>query len=834
MFKQRVALFAMLSIFFFLAAGCGTTGQDIASIPTSTIITLPTAISTPATNSVATPVAENTPKQVKDVEEKSEEEPNKTIVVGSKAFTEQLLLGQMLSLILQDAGYEVVDQSGLGESAAVREALESGDIDIYWEYTGTALSLYHELPTSALHKNAQTTYTQVKSLDERHHDLIWLEPAELNNTYALIMQDKMLKKGIESIEDLASVMNQDKEAFKLCVASDFYAREEDGLFALEEYYDLNFKDQNILVMELDRAYRELRDGNCDVAEAFSTDGRIYAWDFSQLQDTKGFFPFYTPAPVIRQEILQKYPEIEALLSELAPTLDNKRMRQLNARVDLGADGKLNSGDEEAVEVVARDFLSKAGLLGVRPQLVVGSKLNTEELLLGQILISMLEEAGYDVINKTGLGGSPVVRAALLNGDIDLYVEFTGTALSVYHELPASALPDNAKGTYDLAKSLDKGSGIVWLERGTFNNTYTLMISDELFEDGIQTIPDLADYINKDEGPSLTVCVETEFYGRPQDGLFGMLERYDFNIKDEDILVVPLDALYQGLRDGTCDVAQGFATDGRIKAWSFSYLEDTLSFFPIYNPAIVTREEVLEEHPTLKQFLNQLAPHLDDHTISQLNARVDIGPDNEFKTGDEESLEDVAEAFLCQIDLLDDCATIEPIVVKIEEEEEALESNQSCENLILNGEFESEEAWIILQTELLAKYTRKQAHNGKWAASFGDPEEGDLFSYSVMTQNVALPEEARTATLTFSYYPFSEDLSAGDTQGVMIYDATLSVQKERLLWDIGNQQEWITSSYDLTDLLGQEIALSFTVINDGDGLASSMYVDDVTLEVCYDE
>ena len=562
------------------------------------------------------------------------------IRIGSKEFSEQLLLGKMLVMFLQAAGYPVEDQTATGGSLAVRSALTENEIDIYPEYTGTALSVYHNLPSDALPNSPDRAYELARSLDAPL-GLVWLDPAQINNTYTLMVRQELIEQGVTTLTDLANYMNDNDAPLKLCVESEFYSRP-DGLSGLQTVYDFAFSEENILVMEANETYNNLRNSTCDVAEGYSTDGRIQAWGFTNLADPLAFFPFYNPTPVARQEILDAYPEIADLINGLWATLDNETMTELNARVDIGADGVLANGDEETIEDVAYNFLVSKRL--VKPAAIkVGSKEFNEQLLLGKMIVLLLRDAGHEVEDLTGLGGSPAVRAALENGEIDLYPEYTGTATSLHHNLPVSALPADAKRTYLLAKSLDTPNNLVWLDPAPLNNTFTLMISQPLIDEGLVTLEDLATYMNDNDSP-LRVCVEGEFFSR-QDGLLGLQELYGFAFQEDNILVMEPNETYDNLRNGVCDVAEGFATDGRINAWGFRNLQDPLAFFPFYQPAPVVRAETLNLYPDIADLLNQLMAGLDDATMSALNARVDIGADGELASGDEESVEDVAYGYL---------------------------------------------------------------------------------------------------------------------------------------------------------------------------------------------
>lgn len=269
------------------------------------------------------------------------------IVVGGKNFTEQQILASATEQYLSAKGYDVSDRSGMG-SAAVRQAMENGQIDIYWEYTGTSLITYNKV-TEKL--NAQQTYDKVKELDAKK-GIVWLKPSEANNTYALAMRaGEAGKLGVKTISDLAAKENG---GAKLTLASnaEFYARP-DGLKPLQKDYGFDFGRANIKRMDSGLVYQALKDSQVDVGVVFATDGRIPAFDFVTLKDDKGYFPSYALAPVIRQDVLDKHPELAGLMDAFAAKLTDKVMAGLNAKVDV---------DKVSVENVAAGFLKENGLI----------------------------------------------------------------------------------------------------------------------------------------------------------------------------------------------------------------------------------------------------------------------------------------------------------------------------------------------------------------------------------------------------------------------------------------------------------------------------------------
>ncbi len=271
------------------------------------------------------------------------------VTVGSKEFTEQIILGKLTVFALRDAGFEVVDQTNLGGTSVNRDALTNGDIDMYWEYTGTAWITHLENENAIT--DPQEAYDQVKAADAEN-DLMWLTMAPFNNTYTLMMkQEKGEELGIESISDLAAYINEGGDA-SLCTDQEFYARP-DGFKGVENLYGFEFDEDQVITMDPGLTYKALQDGQCSTAMGFATDGRIPAFGFFNLEDDKQFFPVYNPAPVVRQDVMDEYPEIEEALEPVAEALTTEKMMQLNKRVDI---------DNEAPEDVACDFLESEGIV----------------------------------------------------------------------------------------------------------------------------------------------------------------------------------------------------------------------------------------------------------------------------------------------------------------------------------------------------------------------------------------------------------------------------------------------------------------------------------------
>lgn len=252
------------------------------------------------------------------------------------------------------------------------------------------------------------------------------------------------------------------------------------------------------------------------------------------------------------------------------------------------------------------------------ELTVGSKDFDEQLLLGQMIILSLEAAGADVTDKTNIQGTTATRNALLSGEIDLYSGYTGTAWITFlgHDDPIQ----NAQEQFEAVKEEDLAkNGIVWGALAPFNNTYAMATTEKFAEaNGLETLEDMADYVNSH--PDTTICIESEFAARP-DGISGMAKAYGMNITADMKKTLGTGVVYTQLAGGTCDFGEVFTTDGRITALELDPLEDTKSFFPLYNGAIQLRKETNEKYPNILEVLSPVWAELTTDTMAKLNSKV---------------------------------------------------------------------------------------------------------------------------------------------------------------------------------------------------------------------
>jgi osmoprotectant transport system substrate-binding protein len=236
----------------------------------------------------------------------------------------------MAVLVLRDAGFPVEEQFGVA-STAMRGALESGQVDLYYEYTGTAYTVYEKGTDPAVMSDSARVLAAVRQSDSVGHGLIWLRPLPFNDTYALLMRraeaDRM---GIHTLSDLARTINGGK-MIRIAVDAEFYERP-DGLKALLKHY--GFPERNISKLDAGLIYKAVHEGEIDVAMGYSTDGRIPAFDLVTLGDDRHFFPAYNAAAVVRMQALREHPTMAAALERLNRYLNTETMQRLNADVDL--------------------------------------------------------------------------------------------------------------------------------------------------------------------------------------------------------------------------------------------------------------------------------------------------------------------------------------------------------------------------------------------------------------------------------------------------------------------------------------------------------------------
>jgi osmoprotectant transport system substrate-binding protein len=250
-----------------------------------------------------------------------------TLTVGSKEFTESILLGKITALALQDAGAEVEDQTGISGSATVRAALESKDIDLYWDYTGTGwVNILGNSPTDL----PEDLYEAVSTADAEN-GIAWLEPAPFENAYAIATTAEFAEENdVTTISEAVEYIEQNPDDGVICAASEFLNRD-DGLPGLQEAYGMEFTSVNELDFNL--IFTQIGE-SCAFGEVTTTEGRVLSQDLQILEDDKDFFLEYRGVLTMRQETLDEHPAIAEIMAPISEALTNEVITELNSKVDV--------------------------------------------------------------------------------------------------------------------------------------------------------------------------------------------------------------------------------------------------------------------------------------------------------------------------------------------------------------------------------------------------------------------------------------------------------------------------------------------------------------------
>lgn len=258
------------------------------------------------------------------------------ITVGSKIDTEGALLGSLIVQLLEDHGFTVIDSTQTGSTPIVRSAIINGEIDIYPEYTGNAFYFFPGESEAATWKDFTSGYEKAAELDLVANNIIWLSPAPANNTWAIaVRKDLSESAGLKTLEDLATYINSGKD-FKLAASEEFVSSEA-ALPSFESSYGFTLNDDQLLIFAggnttlTEQAAASGQQG-VNAAMAYGTDGQLAALGLVVLEDTRNVQPVYAPAPIIRKEVLDQYPEIADILKPVFASLDLETLQQLNSRI----------------------------------------------------------------------------------------------------------------------------------------------------------------------------------------------------------------------------------------------------------------------------------------------------------------------------------------------------------------------------------------------------------------------------------------------------------------------------------------------------------------------
>ncbi|MGZ4556952.1 MAG: glycine betaine ABC transporter substrate-binding protein [Mycobacteriaceae bacterium] len=259
-----------------------------------------------------------------------------SLTVGSKDFTEQVILGYMIEFAMMAAGADVHDLTNIQGSNSTHQALRNGQVDLTYEYTGTDWINYlgHETPIP----DATKQFEAVRDESLAKEGIVWVDPAPMDNTYALAMNQQTAKEtGVKTLSDYAALVKKDPAKASTCLETEFTSRQ-DGFPGMAAAYGFDSAQAKTSILQTGLIYSATAAGNeCKFGEVFTTDGRILGLNLVVLRDDKQFFPHYNATLNIRQKIADQYPQIAQIMKPVSDAITNEEITKLNASVDV--DGK---------------------------------------------------------------------------------------------------------------------------------------------------------------------------------------------------------------------------------------------------------------------------------------------------------------------------------------------------------------------------------------------------------------------------------------------------------------------------------------------------------------
>jgi len=278
-----------------------------------------------------------------------------TFRVGSKEFTESQLLGEITIQALKATGAKVEDQTKIQGTTNVRSAMISNQLDMYWDYTGTGWTTLLQHTPNEAPKDPAALFKAVAAEDLAKNQIKWLDPAPLNDTYALAVSEaKGQQLNVHTISDYARVANTDPNQATMCVASEFLSRD-DGWPGVQKAYGFKLPGNLLRTVALDVIYTQIPTGaQCNFGEVTSSDARVAANHLKLLEDDKHFFVPYNAALTIRNDVFTKYPQLATIFDPISKKLTNESVLEMNRKIDI---------DGELPEQVAQDFLRANGFIG---------------------------------------------------------------------------------------------------------------------------------------------------------------------------------------------------------------------------------------------------------------------------------------------------------------------------------------------------------------------------------------------------------------------------------------------------------------------------------------
>ncbi len=270
--------------------------------------------------------------------------------VGGKLSDEQLVLCQIAIAVLESVNAKATDQCNIGGTDATRQALLGGDIDLYWEYTGTAwVTFLGQKPI----QDSRAQYEAVKQRDLAQNNIVWLAPTPFNNTYAFaVKKERAPQLGLRTLSDMAAHIRSGRPG-NLCIDPEYQNRD-DGFPGLQRAYGFGVPADRLKVLQAGSIYQAIADQKeCLFGEVYTTDGRIPELGLTVLADDKLYHPLYNAAPTMRKQVYDRSPNIAKAFAPISAALTNEVMAELNRQ---------RSAEDRSPRRVARDWLGQHGFI----------------------------------------------------------------------------------------------------------------------------------------------------------------------------------------------------------------------------------------------------------------------------------------------------------------------------------------------------------------------------------------------------------------------------------------------------------------------------------------
>ncbi|MGH3687566.1 MAG: glycine betaine ABC transporter substrate-binding protein [Pseudonocardiaceae bacterium] len=271
-------------------------------------------------------------------------------IVGGKLADEQLVLCQIAIAALESVNAAVTDRCNVGGTDTTRKALVGGDIDLYWEYTGTAwVTFLGQKPI----QDSTAQYAAVKESDLAQHKIVWLQPTPFNNTYSFaVKQERAQQLGLRTLSDMATYVRSGRPG-NVCIEVEYQNRD-DGFVGMQRSYGFQTPPDRVRVLQAGAIYQATADQQeCLFGLVFTTDGRISQLGLTVLQDDKLYHPLYNAAPTLRNDVYDRNPNIATVFAPISAALTNEVMVDLNRQ---------RSAEGKSARRVARTWLAQRGFI----------------------------------------------------------------------------------------------------------------------------------------------------------------------------------------------------------------------------------------------------------------------------------------------------------------------------------------------------------------------------------------------------------------------------------------------------------------------------------------